>query len=88
MNPHFNSFDEIHFDELIDIAPLLDIIKVPIDWLDFGELTLIHQSFPFAKVSSFTVCLNVSKSSCMLIGSRQRVTDKTLHVSVDGNTLT
>ena len=26
-NPHFNSFDKINFDELLDIAPLLDIIK-------------------------------------------------------------
>ena len=26
-NPHFNSFDEINFDELLDIALLLDIIK-------------------------------------------------------------
>ena len=26
-NPHFNSFDEINFDELLDITLLLDIIK-------------------------------------------------------------
>ena len=30
MNPHFNSFDEINFDKLLDIAPLLDMIKAPI----------------------------------------------------------
>ena len=30
MNPHFNNFDEINFDELLDIVILLDIIKVHI----------------------------------------------------------
>ena len=27
-NPHFNNFDEINFDELLDITSLLDIINV------------------------------------------------------------
>ena len=31
-NPHFNSFDEINFDELLDISLLLNIIKALI-WL-------------------------------------------------------
>ena len=34
------------------------------------------------------LCLNVGKSNCMLIGSRQRVANKSLHVSVGGNRLT
>ena len=34
------------------------------------------------------LCLNVDKSNCMLIGSRQRVADKVLSVSVGGNVLT
>ena len=28
MNPRFNSFDEINFDELLDIALLLDNVEV------------------------------------------------------------
>ena len=34
------------------------------------------------------LCLNVDKSNCMLIGSRQRVANKELCVSVGGNVLT
>ena len=34
------------------------------------------------------LCLNVGKSNCMLIGSHQRVANKSLHVSVGGNILT
>ena len=46
-NPHFSSFDKINFDELLDIALLLNIVKVLIwvvyiDWLNFGEFTLIR----------------------------------------------
>jgi len=37
---------------------------------------------------SSRLCLNVGKSNCMLIGSRQRVANKTLYVSVGGNRLT
>lgn len=35
----------------------------------------------------FYLCLNVDKSNCMLIGSRQRVANKTLNVWVDSNVL-
>ena len=34
------------------------------------------------------LCLNADKSYCMLIGTCQRVADKTLSVSVGGNVLT
>ena len=37
---------------------------------------------------SSRLCLNVDKSNCMLIGSRQRVAGKELNVSVGGNMLT
>ena len=44
MNPHFNSFHEINFNELLDIILLLDITKGAylgyIDWLKFGELKI------------------------------------------------
>ena len=40
-----------------------------------------------AWLCSSRLCLNVGKSNCMLIGSRQRVANKTLHVSVAGNRL-
>ncbi|MCY3928860.1 MAG: reverse transcriptase domain-containing protein [Acidobacteria bacterium] len=36
---------------------------------------------------SSRLCLNVGKSNCMLIGSHQKVADKTLHVSVGDNRL-
>ena len=38
-----------------------------------------------AWLRSSRLCLNVGKSNCMLIGSRQRVANKSLHVSVGGN---
>ena len=41
-----------------------------------------------AWLRSSRLCLNVGKSNCMLIGSRQRVANKSLHVSVGGNRLT
>ena len=42
-----------------------------------------------AWLHSSRLCLNVGKSNCMLIGSRQRVANKSLHVSsVGGNKLT
>ena len=41
-----------------------------------------------AWLCSSCLCLNVGKSNCMLIGSRQRVANKTLHVSAGGNRLT
>ena len=34
MNPHFNSFDEINFDKLLNIAPMLDIIIYKGAYLD------------------------------------------------------
>ena len=41
-----------------------------------------------AWLCSSCLYLNVSKSNLMLIGSHQRVANKTLHVSVGGKTLT
>ena len=41
-----------------------------------------------AWLCSSCLCPNVGKSNCMLIGSHQRVANKTLHVSVGGNRLT
>ena len=41
-----------------------------------------------AWLCSSCLCLNVGKSNCMPIGSRQRVANETLHVSVGGNRLT
>ena len=41
-----------------------------------------------AWLCSSCLYLNVDKSNCMLIGSRQRVANKTLHISVGGNRLT
>ena len=41
-----------------------------------------------AWLCSSYLCLNVGKSNCMLIGSHQRVANRTLHVSVGGNKLT
>ena len=41
-----------------------------------------------AWLRSSSLCLNVGKSNYMLIGSRQRVANKSLHVSVGGNRLT
>ena len=41
-----------------------------------------------AWLHSSRLCLNVDKSNCMLIGSRQRVADKELNISVGGNFLT
>ena len=40
-NPHFNRFDE-----LVDIAKHIQLVFGYIDWLKFGEFTLIRQSFP------------------------------------------
>ena len=39
-------------------------------------------------LDSSRLCLNVEKSNCMLIGSRQRVANKGLGISVGGNMLT
>ena len=41
-----------------------------------------------AWLCSYHLCLNVSKSNCVLIGSHQKVTNKSLHVSAGGNRLT
>ena len=38
-------------------------------------------------LGSSSLCLNVDKSSCMLIGSRQRVAGQTLSVSIGGSVL-
>ena len=38
-------------------------------------------------LGSSRLCLNVDKSSCMLIGSRQRVAGQTLSVSIGGSVL-
>ena len=35
-------------------------------------------------ICSFQLCLNVIRSSSVLIGSRQRISNKTLNVSVGG----
>ena len=48
MNPHFNSFDEINYDELHYIAKHPAYLGY-IDWLKFGKFTLIRQNFPLSK---------------------------------------
>ena len=54
MNPDFNSFDKINFDKLLIISQYKQLhinnfykgaYLGYIDWLKFGEFTLICQSF-------------------------------------------
>ena len=49
---------------------------------------LVYSQIWMLWLRSSRLCLNVGKSNCMLIGSCQRIANKSLHVSVGGNRLT
>ena len=62
------------------------VIRICVLWRNVYNLTCMDAVA--AWLCSSCLCLNVGKSNCLLIGSRQRVANETLHVSVGGNRLT